>query len=49
MPNNDLSMLDERNLKGMIIQHIHLFQTTMEAFATDKGYYAKDNEQLSLD
>jgi hypothetical protein len=27
MPNNDLRMPDARSLKGMLIEHIHLFQS----------------------
>ena len=42
-------MPDAISLKGMLIEHIHLFQTPIESVATDKGYYAKDNEQLALD
>ena len=49
MPNDDLRMPDARSLKGMLIEHIHLFQTPIESIATDKGYYSKDNEQLALD
>ena len=49
MPNDNLRMPDARSLKGMLIEHIHIFQTPIDSIATDKGYYSKDNEQLALD
>jgi hypothetical protein len=49
MPNADLRKPDARSLKGMLIEHIHIFQTPIDSIATDKGYYSKDNEQLALD
>ena len=42
-------MPDAASLKKMVVQHIHLFQTPIESIGTDKGYYAKENEQLALD
>ena len=42
-------MPDAASLKKMVMQHIELFQTPIESIGTDKGYYSKDNEKLSLD
>ena len=49
IPNDSIRMPDAASLKKMVVQHIELFQTSIESIGTDKGYYSKDNEKLALD
>lgn len=49
IPNDSIRMPDAASLKKMVVQHINLFQASIDSIGTDKGYYSKDNEKLALD
>jgi IS5 family transposase len=49
IPNHSVRMSDAECFKPMIRGHLNLFQTPIKSVGTDKGYYAKENEQFALD
>lgn len=49
IPNHSIRMHDAECFKPMIRGHLNLFGIPIESVGTDKGYYAKENEQFALD
>ncbi len=48
IPNNSLRMPDAENLLPMLREHQRLFNCAILSVSTDRGYYAKANEQALL-
>ncbi len=48
IPNKSLRMPDAKNLKQLLVGHIHTFKIPIESITADRGYYAKANEQMAL-